>query len=628
MLIPEPAPPLSFSLPAKKAMKITSVASALLAIAVVVLLARNTAAPSEILVQASQALAMASALSAAAAIYSGFWHIRSSRPDLRRPAMFLVMVTLGVLLSHLYVVNSPPTAQTVAVTGPVGRTFGDTHLQVSSSLSGSKLTVHVLNVGSGANGSLNAIGSVSLDVNGISLPGSNFNPAPSYDSPLQPASTASLGYPIDAAGVWTVNPASASSLTVSYQYLTCYHVPTADDQRGVFGCIMDESYYVPSALGLLSGEQCAPFADSCNLEHPPLAKALIAAGVAVFGLDDLGYRFSEILLGTLSIPLVYVLVEALSGERRLSYFATLVFAADPLFFVHSSAALIDVPAVFFSLLGFVVYLRPGRFLKVGSFVWAGLLFGLAALAKETALFALLAVLTYELLFGGAGFRSSLIRVAQMTVPAVVLIAAGLQLYDSLFTPAALPWFYQQVQFMLGYGIGLKSGGWCLGTSPCPNGPFITPLNWLTVYPPVSYLVVLVSSAGSTYVSVGYYGVANQAIVWMVYLWLPVALYPVLKEKRWRSSLGMERRLGAFLAVWLLWSYVPYVVLWAYGRVTYPFYMLPAVPALATGAAYFITRDWFPRRMAAIYVIAAFGIFVLYFPVKDFLPVPVRVLLGH
>jgi hypothetical protein len=216
----------------------------------------------------------------------------------------------------------------------------------------------------------------------------------------------------------------------------------------------------------------------------------------------------------------------------------------------------------------------------------------------------------------------------VVVPAGILFVGGLQLFDSLFTSSALPWFYQQIQFMFTYGAGLKGGGWCLGASTCPNGPYITPLNWLTFSPPVAYLVITAASAAGTYVAVGYYGVANPAIVWMVYLWLPVSLYPLLKEKRWRAALGGERRLSAFLVVWFLWSYVPYLLLWAYGRVTYPFYILPAMPALAAGAAYFLTRPWFPWKMAIIYAIAVFGIFFLFFPVKDFLPVGIRILLGH
>jgi hypothetical protein len=115
---------------------------------------------------------------------------------------------------------------------------------------------------------------------------------------------------------------------------------------------------------------------------------------------------------------------------------------------------------------------------------------------------------------------------------------------------------------------------------------------------------------------------------MLFLWVPLAAYSVLKGRRLKAPLTTEVKFGAFLLVWFLWTYVPYLLLWFYGRVTYPFYFLPAIPALAAGAAYFMRNPWFPQKMIPFYVIAAFGIFLLYFPVKDFLPDYVRAWLGH
>ncbi|HUI86701.1 MAG TPA: hypothetical protein VLY21_06075, partial [Nitrososphaerales archaeon] len=82
--------------------------------------------------------------------------------------------------------------------------------------------------------------------------------------------------------------------------------------------------------------------------------------------------------------------------------------------------------------------------------------------------------------------------------------------------------------------------------------------------------------------------------------------------------------------WFIWTWLPYVALWSpfVDRTIYPFYMLSAMPALATGSAYFVTRDWFPSKMAIVYMVAAFGWFFLYFPVKDFLPVWIRIVLGR
>jgi 4-amino-4-deoxy-L-arabinose transferase-like glycosyltransferase len=619
-----------------KPVKLAASASVVCALGVIALLSANAASRGSILVLSTQALAVVSASLGVFSLAVGLRLLWARGPEVRKPLAFLLVLTLGILLAHLYIVNSPPTAtQAPPISGRVGTAFGDSHLEVSSSLAGSTLRIHLANIGSDANSSYHAIGRVALSLDGVPLPSLNLSPDPTYLNPLQPESTAFTGFPTESQGVWTVQATTFSRLNVTYQYLTCYHVPDSADRRGVMGCVMDESYYVPAALSLLSGAQCAPYADNCNLEHPPLAKALVAGGIAVFGLDDFGWRIANVVLGTLSVPLLFVLVRSLTKEGRLPYFAALVFAADILFFVHSSAALIDVPAVFFSLLGFIFYFRRSRLWRLNNYLASGIFLGLAALSKETALFALAAIVTYELLLGEGGLQATIVRTLEVVLAAVIVFAGAIQLYDSLFSSSTLPWFYNQVWFMLTYGASLRGGGWCLNAGSCPNGPYITPLNWLTSYTPVSYLVTTVTitvsgAAASTlrYISIGYYGVANNVIVWMVFLWLPLVLYPLLRRIKWRSALAQADRLGAFLAVWFLWLYLPYVALWLYGRVTYPFYFLPAIPALAGGAAYFITRPWFPRKMALIYVIAAFAIFFLYFPVKDFLPGYVRAWLGR
>jgi hypothetical protein len=80
-------------------------------------------------------------------------------------------------------------------------------------------------------------------------------------------------------------------------------------------------------------------------------------------------------------------------------------------------------------------------------------------------------------------------------------------------------------------------------------------------------------------------------------------------------------------IWFLWNYVPYVVLWIYGRVTYPFYIVPALPAVAMGASYFLTLKPVPRYVALLYVAGAFFFFFVYFPDKSFLPEWLRAAIG-
>ncbi|HME19215.1 MAG TPA: hypothetical protein VKF15_05755, partial [Nitrososphaerales archaeon] len=229
------------------------------------------------------------------------------------------------------------------------------------------------------------------------------------------------------------------------------------------------------------------------------------------------------------------------------------------------------------------------------------------------------------IWGGKDVRASIWRSLRIALPALLVFVAGVQVYDSLFTSAVYPYFYQQVGYMLSYGSGLRGPGWTDSTLHT----FITPLDWLTFYTPVGYLVTTVTvTTGSSvqqYVAVGYYGVANVVIVWMVFLWVPLAIYGILRARR-QIALERDERFLLLMLVWFLWTYVPYVLLWLYGRVTYPFYLVPAVPALASGAAYVTTREWFPYLVALAYVAFALLVFFLFFPVKDFLPVYLRTIL--
>jgi len=610
-------------------------------VALLMTLAGNAAAPSELLVVSSQVLALVALSGAFLSAAFGLRYLVARKPDLRRALLFVGALTLVVFIAHLYVVNSPPTFTDGTVGGLVGSTFGDSHLLISSSkvTSNSLFVVNITDVGD------SAVGNLSLYLDNRSLPVTGFVSLPSNSDPLLPSSSTQFRLTTEVQGNenWhgTINVTSASSLRLEYQLLTCYHVPNPGEASGVFGCVMDEVYYVPTALGILDGIQCAPYAPGCNLEHPPLAKALIAAGMAVFGVNDLGWRASNIILGTLSIPLLFGLVLLASGNKRLAYFSTVLLALDMMFFVHSSIGVIDVPIVFFSLVAFISYFWKVSLWKIDNYVAAGVFLGLAALSKETALFSLLALVNFELLFRRDGLKPLSSRLAKMTLATVAVFIGAIQLFDTLFTSGVQPWFYQHIGFMLSYGSGLiasvlacspTTGYWCKFPS-MPGGPPILPTDWLLFYTPVAYLVTrvtvsVVNAASVTYIAVGYYGMANPVVVWMVFACVPLLVYRLRKDRHTLLPVNPETRFGAFLLVWLAWAYIPYILLFLYGRVTYPFYIIPAIPALAGGAAYFITRDFFPPRMALVYVLGAFAIFFLYFPVKDFLPVAIRAILGH
>jgi 4-amino-4-deoxy-L-arabinose transferase-like glycosyltransferase len=441
---------------------------------------------------------------------------------------------------------------------------------------------------------------------------------------------------------------TASTLAAHLYIINTPSLPACrDTTKNVNGCIMDESYYVPAAETLLNGTQCGPSVPNCNSEHPFLSKALMAAGIAALGDNASGWRIFDVLMGTFSLPLLFVLVLKLSGSRKASYLSATLLGLDVMFFSQSSAALLDVPMVFFALLGFVLYLYKVRLWKLDSFTLAGICLGLATLSKESAIFLVATLATYHLAAGDGGRRPRLLGAIEIAVVSAGVFFLGLQTYDSLLARAAFPTFLSQIHYILSYGSSLIGPGWTYG-----NNIQITPLSWMTYYQPVTYygtsVSVCTNSVNGTcqgtpysYVGVAYYGVTNLIETWTIYLWFPLAALAVWKVFRPRPA-GLEQfgfvdtaspdlsgstKLALFSLIWFSWNYFPYVVLWAAGRVTYPFYFIPALPAVAMGASYFLTRSWTWKYLPLIYVAGAFVFFFVFFPDKAFLPTWLRVLIG-
>jgi 4-amino-4-deoxy-L-arabinose transferase-like glycosyltransferase len=414
-----------------------------------------------------------------------------------------------------------------------------------------------------------------------------------------------------------------------------------DNQKYVNGCVMDEIYYVPAAQALLSGEKCGPYLDNCNLEHPFLSKAIIAAGIAIFGNNDFGWRIFEVILGTLSIPLVFGICWSVTRDSRLSLFAAYLLAFETLFFVQSSIAVIDVQMIFFSLLAFLVYLANIRVWKLDRVTLAAILLGLSALSKETAIFSVAFLVVYNLLFGTGAIRGRLLSSVRMLAIVAVVFILGIQLYVTLFGNAQTTTFVDDIRYILDYGASLKcTATGCGWVDPVLNSR-ITPFSWMTFYTAVGYFVtrVTINPGNYTYVSLGYWGIANFFEVWLTYIWAPLVAY--LAYKLWINSAAVvadvttslnidtaDFRIGRFALLWYALGYFPYIALYFYGRVTYPYYMLPVMPAISIGCAYLLTRKWFPREVAYVLLAGVFLWFFLYYPDKDFLPSQIRMFLGH
>ena len=129
---------------------------------------------------------------------------------------------------------------------------------------------------------------------------------------------------------------------------------------------VDDRTYLAAAFSILQGTKCATVAgNSCNYEHPPLSKLLMALGFEIFGqtqtvggsvgvgANQIGGRFFNMLLGSVSAPVLYLVVNRISENWKVAFLAALFLLVDPLYFTLASTAELDIPMVFFALFALV-----------------------------------------------------------------------------------------------------------------------------------------------------------------------------------------------------------------------------------------------------------------------------------
>jgi dolichyl-phosphate-mannose--protein O-mannosyl transferase len=98
----------------------------------------------------------------------------------------------------------------------------------------------------------------------------------------------------------------------------------------------DETWYVPAARTLLkTGEMT-------RQEHPPLAKLLIAASVAMFGDNPIGWRMLSCVFGAATLAAMFAWSLALTRDARQALWATAATLCDGVLYVQSRIAMLDI----------------------------------------------------------------------------------------------------------------------------------------------------------------------------------------------------------------------------------------------------------------------------------------------
>ena len=106
----------------------------------------------------------------------------------------------------------------------------------------------------------------------------------------------------------------------------------------------DEVHYLPAARAVLE------LGVATNLEHPPLAKQIMALGIALFGDTPLGWRVFSALFGTLALMGAMRAMWFASQSRAVSLLTGLFVATNFHLFLHARIAMLDVFMVAFTML--------------------------------------------------------------------------------------------------------------------------------------------------------------------------------------------------------------------------------------------------------------------------------------
>ncbi|MDE1855193.1 MAG: glycosyltransferase family 39 protein [Candidatus Micrarchaeota archaeon] len=400
--------------------------------------------------------------------------------------------------------------------------------------------------------------------------------------------------------------------------------------------IGDESIYVPAALRMLNSSGCTSYSTyniskyqtGCNLVHPPLVKLVVAGSIAIFGNDPFAWRIFDVIAGALSIILVFNIARELTKREDIALLSAGLLGVESLFFVQSSGALLDVPSIFFGLIGVFLYLKfRGQRLSYANTLYVSVPLALSILSKETGIVILAFIVLYDIIINK---KKQLGFLALTIVFTLAFSFIGLQLFDSLFVNiSAVTNIDGLIQFHLAFSPPLwNETAWPLSGITSLLGPQITPLNWITLYSPNLYygfpqLSIInytqtVGNTTTTYIIHRYgtthYGViSNMVEVWLIFIWVPLFLYYLFRKQD--SRFGKESVIFVLLAFFLI--YGGYVLFFLLGHGTFPYYFVEFSPFLAIADSLFIC-NLKSTKLKLLFVALCVIWFLWFFPVYPFI----------
>ncbi len=332
-----------------------------------------------------------------------------------------------------------------------------------------------------------------------------------------------------------------------------HYVAEANFIRSINGAELDP-YWLAVVSRLEMGiETVEDYKDIGYRYHLPVSKLLIALSISVFGDNPYGWRVMPALAGIAAIILFYLICRELTERRWLPLIATSIFAFENMTFVMAGVAMLDVFAYALMMGAFLAYLR-------GRYALAGVILAVAMMAKIPALFGAGVILVHWILTKGISIRNLTKFFAAMglTFLLVLPLLDYIAIHELIY-----PW--DRIHFMSEIYADPT-----LAQAPAQYRTLrkaLLPWEWVT-----SPQSVVIWSHPS-------YEINPNWTLWG--LIIPSMTYMLIESirRRWHS-------LGVFSVLWFACIFFPwFAIYWFFDRVSYPFYFLPAIPAVCLAVGY-------------------------------------------
>ncbi|HWQ57708.1 MAG TPA: phospholipid carrier-dependent glycosyltransferase [Clostridia bacterium] len=390
------------------------------------------------------------------------------------------------------------------------------------------------------------------------------------------------------------------------------------------GMYFDELYHARTAYEHLNGLK--PYENS----HPPLGKILIMAGIAVFGMNTLGWRIVGALFGVAMVPILYAFGKRLFKNSEYALLVSVLFAFDFMHYTQTRIATIDVYGVFFIILMFYYMVQyfgmnfysDGIRKTLKPLALGGLFFGLGAASKWICIYAgggMAVLLFVSLLKRYAEYlrfkdsedetlREAVKPFARYTIVTLLwCVVFYIALPVAIYLLSYLPYVLSVSHYDLEGIWGVQKFMYNYHSTLTATHPYQSPWwQWPLILRPMWYYVNYDVAEGSigTISAMG-----NPAVWWVCCVGSAMALIKLIRGKLKPDHIWVA------LFVALLAELVPWVLV---TRCTFIYHYFASVPFIILIAAYLLQkkeeRDPAWAKAKWIWMGAAVLLFILFYPV--------------